>query len=86
MFDCVAEIACTGERSGGWGFSTWDNPRLSTMASLFGMTLLSSSVFVGFLLASRLGLSSRAAPLTGRPPPSLPPRCRPLVWRARGGS
>ncbi|MFO0606535.1 MAG: ATP-binding cassette domain-containing protein [Polyangiales bacterium] len=52
MFDCaVAEIARTGERSGGWGFSTWDNPAFHN-GVLFGMTLLFLGL-VGFLLKRR---------------------------------
>jgi ABC-type multidrug transport system ATPase subunit len=52
MFDCaIAEIARTAERSGGWGFSTWDLPIVHN-GVLFGMTL----VFLGsvaFLLKRR---------------------------------
>jgi ABC-type multidrug transport system ATPase subunit len=52
MFDCaVAEIARTGNRSGGWGFSTWDTP-LAHNGVLFGMTLLFLGL-VGFLLRRR---------------------------------
>jgi ABC-type multidrug transport system ATPase subunit len=52
MFDCaVAEIARTGERSGGWGFSTWDSPAVHN-GILFGMTLF-FLVSVGLLLRRR---------------------------------
>ncbi len=52
VFDCaVAEIARTGERTGGWGFSTWDTP-LAHNGVLFGMTLLFLGS-VGVLLRRR---------------------------------